>query len=211
MRAHTCRCLLLAAALHRSAGPQRSRTSSSQHAAPTAVCGPARPPSCLCLCSAADAEQLAGQVNPGAFQRAAAADEDGLEELREQAGLLKKVCRQKAVYCLKDVRRQMEDSRGARLHRNLEALQADLAAVEATREQVEGVAAAAQQFVAEQHRRMAEADATRREEVERRAGVVGMRARIQEEGAANEARRGALAEAQARVAKLRVSLGGCWE
>lgn len=101
----------------------------------------------------------------------------------------------------------MEESRGGRLRRNLEALQADLAAVAATREQVEGVAAAAQQFVAEQHRRMAEADATRRGEAERRAAVAGMRARIEEEGVANEARRAALAEAHARVAKLRVSEG----
>lgn len=47
-----------------------------------------------------------GQVNPAAFQKAATADDEGLEVLREHVGLLKKVCRQKAVYCLKDVRRQ---------------------------------------------------------------------------------------------------------
>jgi hypothetical protein len=58
-------------------------------------------------CSAADAEQLVGQVNPAAFQKVATADDEGLEELRQHVGLLKKVCRQKAVYCLKDVRRQV--------------------------------------------------------------------------------------------------------
>ena len=58
-------------------------------------------------CSAADAEQLVGQVNPVAFQKAQQADDEGLEVLREHVGLLKKVCRQKAVYCLKDVRRQV--------------------------------------------------------------------------------------------------------
>lgn len=62
-------------------------------------------------CSAADAEQLVGQVNPTAFQRMQAADDDQLDELREQTGLLKKVCRQKAVYCLKDVRRQVRSRR----------------------------------------------------------------------------------------------------
>lgn len=61
-------------------------------------------------CSAADAEQLVGQVNPAAFQKAATADDEGLEALREHVGLLKKVCRQKAVYCLKDVRRQVKQA-----------------------------------------------------------------------------------------------------
>ena len=63
-------------------------------------------------CSAADAEQLVGQVNPAAFQKVAAADEEGLEELRQHVGLLKKVCRQKAVYCMKDVRRQVGSGMG---------------------------------------------------------------------------------------------------
>ena len=53
-----------------------------------------------------------GQVNPAAFQKVAAADEEGLEELRQHVGLLKKVCRQKAVYCLKDVRRQVGGTGG---------------------------------------------------------------------------------------------------
>lgn len=51
-----------------------------------------------------------GQVNPAAFQKAATADDEGLDVLREHVGLLKKVCRQKAVYCLKDVRRQVGPS-----------------------------------------------------------------------------------------------------
>lgn len=50
---------------------------------------------------------MVGQINPPAFQRAAAADDEELEQLRGHVGLLKKVCRQKAVYCLKDVRRQV--------------------------------------------------------------------------------------------------------
>ena len=59
------------------------------------------------LCSVADAEQLVGQVNPVAFQKAAAADDEVLEDLKDHVGQLKKVCRLKAVYCLKDVRRQV--------------------------------------------------------------------------------------------------------
>ncbi len=50
---------------------------------------------------------------------------------------------------------QMEESRGARLRRNLDALQGDLALAQGCREQLEQVARAAEQFIAEQHRRMA--------------------------------------------------------
>ncbi|EFN59398.1 hypothetical protein CHLNCDRAFT_56732 [Chlorella variabilis] len=153
--------------------------------------------------SAADAEQLVGQLNPAAFQKAQAADEDGLEVLRGHVGLLKKVCRQKAVYCLKDVRRQMEESRGSRLRHNLEVLQADLAFAQASREQLEEVARAAQQYVAEQHSRMAEEEQAHRDEAERRSAVLGMRRSIEEETAANEERRRRLQEAQERVAQLR--------
>ena len=48
----------------------------------------------------------------------------------------------------------MEASRGAKLRRNLEALQCDLAAALCVRDQMGEVAQAAQQFVAEQHRRL---------------------------------------------------------
>jgi hypothetical protein len=98
---------------------------------------------------------LVGCANPAAFQRAAAADEAGLDQLRHDAGLLKRVCRLKAVYCLKDVRRQMEESAGARLRRNAEPLSADLAAAVAAKEQMEGLMRAAAQYVAEEHRRLA--------------------------------------------------------
>ena len=136
----------------RSAAQLHHLASSSGAQAPSHLYhAPPRPPR-----SAADAEQLVGQLNPAAFQKAQAADEDGLEVLRGHVGLLKKVCRQKAVYCLKDVRRQMEESRGSRLRHNLEVLQADLAFAQASREQLEEVARAAQQYVAEQHSRMAE-------------------------------------------------------
>ena len=50
----------------------------------------------------------------------------------------------------------MEESRGGRLLRNLEALQGDLALAESSKEQLEGVAQAAEQFISEQHRRMAQ-------------------------------------------------------
>ncbi|KAL4430905.1 hypothetical protein ABPG75_006161 [Micractinium tetrahymenae] len=153
--------------------------------------------------TAADAEQLVGQVNPAAFQKAATADDEGLEALREHVGLLKKVCRQKAVYCLKDVRRQMEESRGARLLRNLEALRGDVALAQDCKEQLEGVAKAAEHFVAEQHRRMAQEDAALEQEAEKRGAVVRMRQAISEETATNEQRRAQLAEVQQRVAKLR--------
>ena len=50
----------------------------------------------------------------------------------------------------------MEESRGGRLRRNLAALQGDLAFAQANKEQLEGVAKAAEQFIAEQHSRMAQ-------------------------------------------------------
>lgn len=50
----------------------------------------------------------------------------------------------------------MEESRGARLRRNLDVLQGDLALARNCKEQLEEVAQAAGQFVAEQHRRMAQ-------------------------------------------------------
>lgn len=50
----------------------------------------------------------------------------------------------------------MEESRGARLQRNLDALHGDLAFAQANKEQLEGVAKAAEQFIAEQHARMAQ-------------------------------------------------------
>ena len=98
----------------------------------------------------------------------------------------------------------MEESRGARLRRNLDSLQADLALAEASRAQVEGVTRAAEQWIAEQHRSWGDADAARAAEAERRAALLGMRRALEEEGAANEARRTQLAEAKERVAKLRV-------
>ena len=51
----------------------------------------------------------------------------------------------------------MEESRGAKLQRHLEALQGDLELAAGWRQQMEEVAAAAQQFVADTHRRMAQA------------------------------------------------------
>lgn len=56
-----------------------------------------------------------GQLNPAAFQKAATADDEGLEVLKEHVALLKKVCRLKAVYCLKDVRRQVSMQGGVPL------------------------------------------------------------------------------------------------
>ena len=53
----------------------------------------------------------------------------------------------------------MEESRGARLRRNLDALQGDLAFAQGSREQMEGAARAAEQYIAEQHRRMAQVSA----------------------------------------------------
>ena len=50
----------------------------------------------------------------------------------------------------------MEESRGGRLRRNLDALQGDLAFAQANKEQLQGVAQAAEQFIAEQHARMAQ-------------------------------------------------------
>lgn len=51
---------------------------------------------------------------------------------------------------------QMEDSRGAKLRRHLEALQGDLELASGWQQQMEEVAGAAQQFVADAHRRMAQ-------------------------------------------------------
>ena len=135
------------------------------------------------------------------------ADGDQLEAMQEGVGLLKKVCRQKAVALLKDVRVQMEESRGGRLRRNAEALAYDLAFAEENKRHLEGVAAAAAQYVAEQQRRMAEEGAARAAEGERRRAVAGMREEIAGLRAANEARRAALAEAQARVASLAAAAG----
>jgi serine phosphatase RsbU (regulator of sigma subunit) len=100
---------------------------------------------------------------------------------------------------------QMEESRHARLCRNLEALQADLALAQDTRQQGEQLAGAAQQFVAEQHRRMAQEEAELQGEAERRAALLGVQRAAAEEAAANEQRRQRLQEVQERVARLRVS------
>lgn len=170
----------------------------------------------------------------------------------------------------------MEESRGGRLQRNLEALQADLALAQSCRDQLDDVSRAAEQYIADQHRRMAQvgragrpafmpkhklvgwcglgrktlapthgdillllccpalhldpwfaADSGRdllqwtlnhsctlpswlqedqavQEQAERRTAVAGMRQAVHEEAAANEQRRRQLAQAQERVAKLRV-------
>lgn len=100
----------------------------------------------------------------------------------------------------------MEESRGARLQRNLEALQADLAFAQDNKEQMAAVARAAEQYIAEQHSRMAAQEAATRAEAERRATVCAMRRSVGEEGAANEERRQRLKEVQERVAQLRVGL-----
>lgn len=42
-----------------------------------------------------------------------------LDALRDHVGLLKKVCRQKALYCLKDVRIQAREGKGTRLWRSI--------------------------------------------------------------------------------------------
>lgn len=48
----------------------------------------------------------------------------------------------------------MEESRGARLRRNLDALQGDLDAAQRAQGQMEVVAKAAQQYVVDEHARM---------------------------------------------------------
>eukprot|EP00887_Chlorella_sp_A99_P005399 scaffold1.g5399.t1 len=157
--------------------------------------------------SAADAEAAVGQLNPPVFRDVQYADAEQLDELKALVGLLKKVCRQKAVALLKDVRVQMEESRGARLRRNLEALQQDLAVAEQNRRHLEGVAGAAAQFIRDTQRRLVDEAAARGAEVERRRTLAGARAELAELAAANAARRAALAQARERAAALAGAAG----
>ncbi len=127
-----------------------------------------------------------------------------MEAIKSRIGLLKKVCRQRAVTLLKDMRIQMEESRAGRLSRAVEALRGDLAFVTGGLDHMGAVAAAADAYVARERARMAQEASEAAQRAERAAATAALRADIAEQGAANEARRARLAEAQARLAGLKV-------
>jgi hypothetical protein len=153
--------------------------------------------------SAADGEASLGQMNPPIFAQAASAKPEMLESYKSRIGLLKKVCRLKAVALLKDVRVQMEESRAARLRRALEALQGDLTFSKSYLEYLGQVATTAEEF-SQDARKRAESIAHDKEvERARRAQLLSARQSLDLAHAANQQRRQVLADAEERKAKLK--------
>lgn len=153
--------------------------------------------------SAADGEASLGQMNPPIFAQAANAKPEMLESYKSRIGLLKKVCRLKAVALLKDVRVQMEESRAARLRRALEALQGDLTFSKSYLEYLGQVATTAEDFSQDAQKRAESIAHNKEAERARRAQLLSARQSLDLAHAANQQRRQVLADAEERKAKLK--------
>ena len=153
--------------------------------------------------SASELEVMLGTANPPIFRHIQTATLEQLEAFRTNVGLLKKVCRAKAVVLLKDVRCQMEDSKASRLARAADGLRVDLAFVEEQAKHTAGVAAAADKFARDTRDHLAVQAEARGVESERRRRVGAARAALEQARAANVERMRRLEEAVVRSAELR--------
>jgi hypothetical protein len=152
--------------------------------------------------SASELEMMLGGTNPPIFRHVQTASLEQLEAFRSNVGLLKRVCRAKAVVLLKDVRCQMEDSKAGRLARAADGLRTDLAYINQQANHTRGVVAAAEKFAEETKERLAIDAEARVVESERRKRVAAARSALEEARNANADRIRRLEEASARVAEL---------
>jgi Spc7 kinetochore protein len=152
--------------------------------------------------SASELEMMLGGTNPPIFRHVQTASLEQLEAFRSNVGLLKRVCRAKAVVLLKDVRCQMEDSKAGRLARAADGLRTDLTYVNEQANHTRGVVAAAEKYAQETRERLAIDAEARVLESERRKRVAAARAALEEARSANAERFKRLEEATARVAEL---------
>ena len=153
--------------------------------------------------SASELEVMLGGSNPPIFRHVQIASMEQLDAFRANVGLLKKVCRAKAVVLLKDVRCQMEDSKAGRLARAADGLKTDLGYVQEQARHTSGVAAAAEKFAEETRAQLALEAEARVVESERRRRVAAARAALEESRHANALRCQRLEEAVARGAELK--------
>jgi hypothetical protein len=152
--------------------------------------------------SASELEMMLGGTNPPIFRHVQTASLEQLEAFRSNVGLLKRVCRAKAVVLLKDVRCQMEDSKASRLARAADGLRTDLTYITQQANHTRGVAAAAEKYAEETRERLAIDAESRIVESERRKRVAAARSALEEARNANAERLRRLEEASARVAEL---------
>ncbi|KAL4525028.1 hypothetical protein Ndes2526B_g07208 [Nannochloris sp. 'desiccata'] len=152
--------------------------------------------------SASELEMMLGGTNPPIFRHVQIASLEQLEAFRSNVGLLKRVCRAKAVVLLKDVRCQMEDSKAGRLARAADGLRTDLAFINQQASHTRGVVAAAEKYAEETRERLAIDAEARVVESERRKRVAAARSALEEARTANAERVRRLEEASARVVEL---------
>lgn len=153
--------------------------------------------------SAADLEVMLGQANPPIFRHVQTASSEQLEAFRANVGMLKKVCRAKALVLLKDVRCQMEESKARRLAAAANFLSGELAYVKEHAAHMDGVAKAVEAFADATRERLGREAKEREAEAERRQRTMAARNALDEIRAANAARRQRLEEAMAKAAELR--------
>ena len=122
-----------------------------------------------------------------------------LEQLRVNVGLLKKVCRAKAVVLLKDVRCQMEESKATRLAQALDRVTTDRTFLTQQKKHHTGVKAACEKYAREMMEKL-------QLEAEARAVEVGRRRRVASARAALEEARGANAERLRRLEDVTVRI-----
>ncbi|GAB4817814.1 hypothetical protein N2152v2_004860 [Parachlorella kessleri] len=153
---------------------------------------------------AADQETFVGLHNPALFGEVQYVDEERLEAIKVNVGLLKKLLRQKAVAELKLYRKEMEEDRAHRLMRNLDLLQQDRVFLEQNEQAAVELAKSTQAMVAEQLRRMDYEAQAQQAEAERRERVQAMRAALQDQQESNAQRQQQLEELQNRVRGLKL-------
>ena len=153
--------------------------------------------------NASELEVMLGQTNPPIFRHVQTSTPEQLEAFRENIQLLKKVCRSKATAILKDVRCQMEDSKGRRLARAMEGLRGDLAQAEEFREHIKGVAEACAKFAFDTRQRLRVEAQHRVQEGERRRQLAASRAALADIRASNLSRRKRIAEVSKKLEEMK--------
>lgn len=152
--------------------------------------------------SAADGEAALGQANPPIFRHVAQSDPEVLESYKARVGLLKKLCRLKAVALLKDVRVQMEESRSGRLKRALAELKANLEFAQMHTSYLDEVATAAEQYSGDAKKRADEMAQQKEKERVGRNELLALRHTVAQAEALNDERRTVLQQSADRAQRI---------
>ena len=155
--------------------------------------------------SAADLELMLGQANPPIFRHVQTASMEQLDAFRANFGMLKKVCRAKALVLLKDVRCQMEASKARRLDNAAAFLAGEMARIKEAAGHADSIANAAHEFAQTVASSLREREAERKEEGARRLRVAALLAGLADARAGNAARRERKRELQERLEKIKAS------